>query len=254
MDIWHKINSPTYGPLILTLITGVIGVLSGLFATNYYFRKWKAKDKKNEKKAFRSLWISSKKLQYLDLSGRKEYSEKRPSSQVELTQRVQGHLDKCQNILLLSEPMAGKTYFTVNHLKKLENAYILIPESDRFDERYEFIPEPPGNAIYKIVLIDDIYSYINAGVTRLPNFIEKSIRAGYTIWANTLTGLDFETVRNGFPPKLLKTFEEGSILIPSSLTEKEALAIAKSEGIDKLPSDFDGNIGSIFDSTWQKKR
>jgi len=179
------------------------------------------------------------------LSGRKEFPEKNPSTQTHLVAQVQPYLDKCENILLLSAPMAGKTYFTINYLKKLDNAFILIPDSDKlFDNRYEFIPEAPSSADYKIILIDDIYSYINAGITRLPSFIEKSMAAGYTIWANTITGQEFENVRNYFSPKLLGTFKD--ILIPNTLTEADALTIAKSEGQDALPPDFDGNIGSIF--------
>ena len=109
---------------------------------------------------------------------------------------------------------------------------------------FEFIHEAPSNANYKIVLLDDIYTYINTGVTRLASFIEKAIDEGYIIWANTLPGSDFEIVRNNIPTKILSTFS--AVTIPSALKEEEALAIAMSEGITKLPTHFDGNIGSVF--------
>jgi len=228
-------------PLVISLFAAFVGAF---VATLYYFYKWKLRDRQLAERAFSSIWISSRNLEYKDLSGRKEFQDKNPSTQTHLRELIQSHLDSCENILLISEPLAGKTFFTVNHLRKLENAYVLIPDSDKFDELFSFIPEPPQKANYKIVLIDDIYSYLNARIERLPSFIEKSMEAGYTIWANTISGPEFENIRNHFSSKLLSTFNE--IIIPSTLSDKEALSIAKSEGINELPLDFDKNIGSIF--------
>ncbi len=241
MSILLTLKDILNNPWVIALVAGIF---SSFVATKYYYYKWKARDKTFGQKAFKTLWIPSRKLKYKDLEGRTEFPEKNPSTQAHLSNQVQELIDNCKNILLISEPMAGKTYFTVNYLRKLENAFVLIPDSDKFDERYEFIPKAPQSANFKIVLLDDVYSYINSGVTRLPFFIEKSIEEGYIVWANTITGPEFENVRNYFSPRLLGTFKD--ILIPSTLTETEALQIAQSEGKDKLPSDFDGNIGSIF--------
>ena len=229
----------------------VIGLICALAGTVSYFIFLKSRDKQIAQKAFKSIWIPSKYLEYKDLSGRKDYPEKKPSTQNLLTSRVREILDSSENVLLMSEAMAGKTHFTVNFLKKLENAYVLIPNYDRFDVLFDIIPEAPASANYKIVLLDDIHTYINTGVTRLGHFIENAIENGYIIWANTISGNDFEIVRNNIPAKILSTFKD--ITIASTLNNKEALKIAKSEGINKLPSHFDGNIGSIFYDVIQVK-
>lgn len=225
------------------LIVAIISIFFAVYIGNKFLR---AKERRIALEAFKSNWISTKKLKYKDISGRKEYSQKNPSTQNHLANKVQEIVDhgKTRNVLLISDAMAGKTYFTVNYLKKLENAYVLIPKYDRFDELYDFIPKAPRNANYKIVLLDDIHTYINTGVKRLASFIETAIGSGYIIWANTISGSDFEIVRNYIPINILSTFNE--ITIPSTLSDEEGLKIAQSEKINKLPSDFDRNIGSIF--------
>src|ERR1035437_1491391 len=67
---------------------------------------------------------------------------------------------------------------------------------------------------------------------------------GYKIWVNTISGNDFEIVRNKIPVKILSTFIP--VIISNKLNPEEALKIAKSEGIEQLPFHYDGNIGSIF--------
>jgi len=246
--MWTEISKYLHDPFVLVIISILFG---GFVAAKIYFFFLKARDKRIAQKAFKSIWISSKKLKYKDLSGRKEYPEKSPSTQNDLTIKIQEILNNSGNILFISEAMAGKTYFTINYLRKLENAYVLIPDYDRFDKLFEFIPEAPRSSNYKIVLLDDIHTYFNTGVTRLASFIEKAIDEGYIIWANTITGSDFEIVRNNISIKTLSTFRD--FTIPSTLSNDEALKIAKSEGIDDLPSQFDGNIGSIFYDIKQKK-
>ncbi|KAF0139611.1 MAG: hypothetical protein FD122_3089, partial [Stygiobacter sp.] len=250
MDNWQIFDRIIHHPLVIGII---LAIFSALLAT--FFRlKWGSDDKQIAKKAFKSIWISSKKLAYKDLSGRKEYSEKYPSTQNNLTNKVQEILNRSdsKNVLVISEAMAGKTYFTVNYLKKLEKTYVLIPNYDRFDELFEFIPKAPKNSKHKIILLDDIHTCIKT-ITRLASFIEQAIDEGYIIWANTISGSDFEIVRNNIPIKILSSFHDVSI--PSSLNKDEALKIAQSEGIEKLPIYFDGNIGSIFyDITQVKER
>ena len=238
-----------HDPIVLLILSALLG---GIIATIIYFIFWKARDKRIARKAFKTLWVSSKKLKYTDLSGRKEYTEKNPSTQSHLPKLIQELLDNSMNVLLISnDPMAGKTYFTVNYLRKLENAYVLIPNNDKFDELFEFIPKAPSNANYKIVLLDDIHTYINTGVTRLASFIEKATNEGYIIWGNTIAGSDFDVVKNNIPIKILSTFHD--LLISNTLSEEEALKIARSEGLNNLPSHFMGNIGEIFCDIYQVK-
>lgn len=224
-------------PLVLMILTVLLtGIVSAIIL--------RVRDKRITKKAFRQIWISSKKLQYKDLSHRVEFPEKKPSTQSHLSEKVKDALDKCENILLTSEAMAGKSYFTINYLKKLENTFVLIPACDKFDDLFDSIPNAPAKAKYKIILIDDIHTYIHTGVTRLNPFIEKANDKGYIIWANTISGNDYEIVKNYILPKLFLTFRK--ISIPSTLSNSEALSIAKSQGINNLPVHFDRNIGSIF--------
>ncbi|MDD2488717.1 MAG: hypothetical protein PHD62_04560 [Bacteroidales bacterium] len=228
----------------LTTDPFVLMILSALLAGFIYFKLWRARDKRISKKAFKTSWMSSKKLLYKDISELKEYPEKNPSTQSHLSKEVEDALDKCKNILLIGESMAGKAYFTINYLKKLENTFVLIPQYDKFDDLFDSIPNAPAKAEYKIILIDNIHAYIHTGGKRLNPFFEKAKDKGYIIWANTISGNNYEVVKDYIYPKFFSTFKQ--IIIPSTLSNSEALSIAKSEGISKLPSFFDNNIGSIF--------
>ena len=158
-NIWKIFVTIGHDPFVLAFLSAII--LLFLTALSKRF---------TSKKAFKTIWVSTKRLRYKDLSGRKEFPDKKPSTQSHLAKDVQMILDKNKerrNVLLISEAMAGKTYFTVNFLKKLKNAYVLIPNYDKFDTLYVNIPRAPRNAHYKIILLDDICNYFNIGVVRL---------------------------------------------------------------------------------------
>ena len=244
---WDIVSKILYNPIILTLLSIAISTI-----VTYWFLE-RRKEKQMGKKAFRLLWESSKKLKYTDLSGRKEIKEKYPSTQAHLQGEVETLLKVGKNILITSNSGAGKTHFTTNYLKHLNKAYVLIPNADDFDRNYDFIPIPPKKARYKIILLDDFHTFFSTGILRLPSFIEHAIRDGYTIWANTISGEEFEIIRNNMPSKLLSQFNELSI--EANLGKDEAKRIAKAEGIEKLPTNFRGNIGEIFqDLVVQKAR
>lgn len=216
------------------------------FTLSTIFLLWFSKRRKKQKdqKAFRLHWQSSRKLKYNDLSGRKEIKEKHPSTQDHLQGEVDSLIKTNKNILITSNSGAGKTHFTTNYLRHLKKAYILIPNTDDFDKNYDFIPKPPKKAIYKIILLDDFHTFFSTGIVRFPHFIEHAIGAKYTIWANTITGDEFETIRDYMCPKLLSQFSE--LEIKPNLKKEDAIKIAKEEGIEKLPDSFRGNIGEIF--------
>lgn len=243
---WDKTIQFLSRPICLFLLSSAFTISFGLWL-------WKRKEKQKGKKAFRVLWQSSKKLKYKDLSGRKEIKEKHPSTQAHLQGEVDTLLKTNKNILITSNSGAGKTHFATNYLRHLNKAYILIPNADDFDRNYGFIPKPPKKARYKIILLDDLHTFFSTGIERLPSFIEHAIEAGYTIWANTITGEEFEIIRNNISPKLLLQFSELSI--KPTLGKDEAKKIAEKEGIKKLPDSFRGNIGEIFqDLSLQKDR
>jgi len=243
---WDKTIQFLSHPIILVLLSVIITAI----VTNWFLKR---KEKQKAKRAFRLLWKSSKKLKYNDLSGRKEIKEKHPSTQAALQGEVDTLLKTNKNVLITSNSGAGKTHFTTNYLRRLNKAYILIPNADDFDKNYNFIPKPPKKARYKIILLDDFHTFFSTGILRLGTFIEHAIAAGYTIWANTITGDEFETIQNNMPPKLLSQFSELSI--QANLGKEEAKRIAKAEGIEKLPDNFRGNIGDIFqDLIIQKAR
>ncbi len=239
----------TQYPFIITVLLPLIIAAVLPFIIKYFILK--AKNRKNSIKVFESNWIPSKKLKYTDISGRIEYPEKKPSTQALLPKKVKDALDKYENILLKSEAMAGKTYFTINYLRNLEDTFVLLPRYDRFDTFFEYIPKAPKKSKYKIIFIDDIHTYTN-DPTRLNHFIEKAKEKGYIIWANTISGNDYRKVKEVIYIKLFSTFRE--IKIPSTLSISEALSIAKSLGINRLPDHFDGNIGSIFHDIIQIKK
>lgn len=228
-------------------------LLSSAITISFALWFWKRKEKQKGKKAFRVLWQSSNKLKYNDLSGRKEIKEKHPSTQAHLQGEVDTLLKTNKHILITSNSGAGKTHFATNYLRHLNKAYILIPNADDFDRNYDFIPKPPKKARYKIILLDDFHTFFSTGILRLASFIEHAIEDGYTIWANTITGDEFETIRNNMPAKLLSQFSE--LRIHANLGKEEAKTIAKAEDIEKLPDCFRGNIGDIFqDLIVQKAR
>lgn len=248
---WDKTIHFLSHPIVLGMLSAVISGAIATIVASWFLSK--RKEKQKGKKAFRVLWQSSKKLKYKDLSGRKEIKEKKPSTQAHLQREVDALLKANSHILITSNSLAGKTHFTTNYLRHLSKAYILIPDADDFDRNYDFIPRPPKKARYRIILLDDFHTFFSTGISRLGAFIEHAFAADYTIWANTISGDEFETIRSNMPSKLLSQFSE--LRIPADLEKEEAREIAKAEGIEKLPDSFRGNIGEIFqDLVVQKAR
>ncbi|MES2619603.1 MAG: pentatricopeptide repeat-containing protein, partial [Bacteroidota bacterium] len=208
--------------------------------------------KRDENQAFKFIWLPSKKLKYGDLSGRKMIQEQNPSTQKNLSKSVQSILDGRKHLMLVSEPMAGKTHFTIRYLQQLKGGYILIPNPNLFDSYFKLIPTAPKNAKYKIVLLDDLHDYVKGGSEKFIDFLTQVIdsRSDIMIWANNMSGPEFQIMLDNIPLKLQSRFEK--IVIDSNMDINEAKRIRKAVmGDDNLPEYFDRNIGSIFEDLKQ---
>lgn len=218
---------------------GIIGpiVIAILFPIISSYKKTKEK-KRKVTLMFPDLWVKGTELVY-DVIGREFFSEQNPKSQRIIDKEIKEALDGAQSIVLVGESLSGKTYYALSLFSRLEEAYVLTTIRTQITQIE--MPEPPKNARYKILFLDDFHDYITSNSEYIRYLIEQAIKKGYVVWCNTnYTNLD-DVMEHLNPTGSYKIIE-----IKKDLSYDEALRIANEIGLNGVPEHFDGNIGSIF--------
>jgi predicted nucleic acid-binding protein len=242
--------------IILSIISIVVAIIFGMPAVKTW-RFEKKKDELKQKLLFKEGgWLNASQLTYSSLDFiRVMKDEQKPTSQAGIIESIRDIIDKRKekeeqnHILLVGPSLSGKSHITVSVLKSLDDAYVLIPNEDTFNQStkdgYE-LPDAPANARYKIILLDNFHEFFKGSASTPKALIHEAIDKGFTLWANCISVEEYARVNSylDFKDGYLGLFTE--IDLCKRITSEEATIIAKGLGIEILPASFNGIIGEIF--------
>lgn len=237
----------------LFAITASIASVFALIIAIISFRSKIIKNKQLHDSLFKHAgWIKSSQIIYENLDNlRRMQKEANPTSLIGIAESIRKILDKRNetdagnHILLVGPSLSGKTHITVSILQTLNDAYVLIPNTNVFNETrssvYE-LPDAPFNAQYKIVLFDNFHEFFKGDVACLKELLSKVVQKNYIIWANCISIEEYVKVKSvlDFRSGPMGLFRE--ILIDKKLSLNEARKFSN----NKLPKTWNGLIGEIY--------
>jgi len=202
---------------------------------NYYFKKgWRI-----------SNWIGSNTLKPRDLlelradpkQGYREYFYERPEAA-----SIHEKIKNGEHLLILGNPISGKTRTLYEALKELESAHdILIAKVVDVDPKDFNLPHRLTAWRKAIVVFDDIQKH--AEKQNFENMLTEILMRNVIIVATCRLGEEQKLLTGVLKDKGSEIFRE-PVTLPV-VTDELAFEIASECDIE-LPSSFDHNIGSIF--------
>ncbi|MCP4582245.1 MAG: tetratricopeptide repeat protein [candidate division Zixibacteria bacterium] len=222
-----------------------LGVLTLAITILFHFAKNRYYKKSKIKKYYNVVWKKASKLtpqQVMYLRGKESYGFKEYYySRAELDKAIQDHIENNKNVLVIGNPLAGKTRLVYQNLKKLKNAEILIPRDVDYSMEDFLIPRSFTPWRKKILLLDDLNKYTDNQnyIHMLQEFSNENI----LIIATCRIGPELDSVESKLEQYMSSLFANRLQIqeIDKGLAEKIA-----SEAQTRLPNTFDSNIGSIF--------
>ncbi len=170
-------------------------------------------------------------------------------------EEIRRRLEAGEDVLILGQPLAGKTRAAYEALKKLpEDRRILIPKLETFGVDFIF-PPVKDNAI---LVLDNLHEFVKED-KKLHNLLDPAMKAGVQILGTCRTGVEYDPALSRLEDPNLESlkglFKKQDPVKLTVVGEEEAEKIAHLAGKDKLPITFDGTIGSIvMDLDAMKKR
>ncbi len=150
-------------------------------------------------------------------------------------------LQQKKNILLLGDPLAGKTRAAYQLFKSLNPPWrVIIPRKKTIDPTEFFVPQHFSKK-RELLFLDDLDTYVveKGFCDVLPQFLK---RKNLIIVATCRSGEEFDNLCEKLPD--ISTWFKEPIHI-GKITKNEATVIINKINM-KVPENFDGNIGSLF--------
>jgi tetratricopeptide (TPR) repeat protein len=195
---------------------------------------------------FETIWKNSSKLKPKDILGirasakrgfRKYYFE-RP-----IDKDIRENLEKNENILVIGNPLAGKTRAIFQALKTLKEPFdVIVPKVGNVDLAEFRIPIHLNWRRKTLVLFDDLDKFVEEEhfLHILNMFDERKV----TIIASCRSGPEYDNLRKKMKEEQLDLFFVRTLEI-ATISRDDAEKIGQ-ETAEPIPPHFDGNIGSIF--------
>ncbi|MDH7490529.1 MAG: hypothetical protein QHH80_13615, partial [Anaerolineae bacterium] len=224
---------------VLGVITGVAAVLELVFSPVRRFLKVR----RQLKATYQVVWKPSRRLKPQEVMGLRgdrkrgfrEYYYTREADAA-IRQRIQTG----KHVLILGDPLAGKTRAAYQALKGAKRLAVTIPCPE--DVRRDEFRVPRCWAFWRrrIFLVDDLDKFI--GKQNFTHLLTEFEKRGVVV-ATCRSGEEYSRLRAALERERLDLFGE-PVHIPA-ISREEALDVARQTG-ETLPARFDGRIGSIF--------
>ena len=151
-------------------------------------------------------------------------------------------IQKGQNVLVIGNPLAGKTRSVYQALLGLNKPHAVIVPNLRDVNTEDFrIPLRFRWRRKKILLLDDIDKFFD--YQNFMYLLQQFIRKGVIVVATCRSGPEYQKVCTKMERELSTVF--GNPIEVAEISENDAKEVTKQTS-RKLPDTFDGNIGSIF--------
>ena len=151
-------------------------------------------------------------------------------------------INENKNVLVIGEPLSGKSRLIYNTLKALDGFRVWIPDIVDFDNSiFPYLKSKKKS----IVLFDDMDKYI--GKQNIEGMISKLVSKGFIILATCKNGDELAILNNFLTEKNRDTFQER--LEIKRMDDKERANVeerAKSQKVSLKENQFNGTVGSLF--------
>ena len=223
-------------------IIGIMGLLLAILVplTGYIYNR-----NRKLKSYFEVMWKKSSSLQpeeVLGLRGKPKHGFLEYYYQRENDNIIRDRINSNKNVLVLGNPLAGKSRAVFQALRNLDKPLdVLIPRLVDINPESFQIPFHLKFWKRRVVFIDDIDKFTN--VQNFNHLIQSILKENITIVATCRSGPEYATLSAKMEGHLSLIFEDPVEI--AKISREEADEIPKTTGTE-MPSEFDGNIGSIF--------
>jgi len=225
-------------PIIITLLALAVGICMPRISA--------ALDRRRKRRAiYEVIWKKSARLKPKQVmpfrsdakQGFKKYYYRRDNYHQILEQQFK---DK-DNILIVGDPLAGKSRMVLQFLKSLKRCAVIILKLMPVDTRDFKIPRRLAFWRRRVLLLNDINKYLNEQnfVYLLKQFFDKDV----IIVATCRTGSELKLAKAKLEGDFTNIF--GKPVEIAKESREVGVHVAKEAGVE-LPDRFDGNLGSIF--------
>ena len=223
---------------LMGIIVAIIITLSGLLRPYHRHKKLKA--------YYEIIWKKSSSLKPYDVLGLRaesklgfnEYYYPRKDEDKFIKRRI----EKCENILITGNPLAGKTraiYHALINLDKTHN--VIIPRLVDINPTDFLIPLRSRFGNKCILILDDLDKFIEK--QHFIYLLQEYRKRNTIIVASCRSGPEYKKLCEKLEIELSSIF--GELIEMPKISIKEGEKVAEETGT-RLPPEFDGNIGSIF--------
>ncbi len=226
---------------ILGVITSAVAVLELVFSPFRRYLKWR----KYLRDTFAAVWKPPQRLKpetVMGSRGTPKFGYRAYYYSRDADRAIRERIAKGQHVLILGDPLAGKTRAAYEALKAAKRLAVTIPCLD--DIKREAFRVPPRRAFWrrKVLLLDDLDKFM--GKQNFVHLLNKFLGKGAVVVATCRSGDEYARLRAALERERLDGLFGDPVQIPAITTE-EAACVARQAGV-KMPRHFDHRIGSIF--------
>ena len=223
--------------ILIGIIAIIVSILIAVIPLIY-----KKKRKKNA--LYEIIWRKSSKLklnELLGIRGDPKHGFHKYYFQREEDKLIQKEIEDNKNILIIGNPLAGKSRAMYHSLITLKKPYdVIVPklvdinlEDFRIPFRFTFWRK-------KVIVFDDLNKF--ADKQNFLHLLQEFIKINTIIIASCRSGPEYEKLCGKIEKELL--IFDNTLKIPK-VSGDQGIEIAQQVGIN-MPERFDGNIGSLF--------
>ncbi len=156
--------------------------------------------------------------------------------------QIKKRIAEGKDVLVIGDPLAGKTRAVYEALKHAENkTAVTIPRIVDVNPNEFKVPRHLSGTRKGVLLVDDINKYVSKQHFEL--LLQQYIDNGYLIVATCRKGPELDRAKSALEQIFASLFNDPVEM--GKVDREEAEVVAKATG-DKMPKQYDGNIGSIF--------
>ncbi|MEE9555392.1 MAG: tetratricopeptide repeat protein [candidate division Zixibacteria bacterium] len=222
----------------------IIAISGVIVAITYPLIAYFTKRRRRIRALYEVGWKSSRRLKPKEILGiRAEFDHgyHKFYFEVEENKKLEKCIEEGKNVILVGNPLAGKSRTVLETLKNFDKCLnVIIPKISDITSVDFRVPFCLTHWRKKVVVLDDLNKYASKqNFTYLLNEFRRIDSEKLILIATCRTEPELNTLNN----EILDMFDEKVIF--GSFPEKNATVVAHRTG-RPLPDRYDGNIGSIF--------
>jgi len=159
------------------------------------------------------------------------------------------HIEKSHNVLVLGEPLSGKTRAAFEALRLQHDTEVIFPSPEEMHNGFQL---PSSRTRRLIAFLDDVDVYFERGS---PNeMLVEFLQQGVSVVATCRTGPEYGLFSQAVTPIFTEGLRYVRIIKKLQSSDLQAFPQDVLAEMEDPDSEFDGNIGSLFIKLQQMRR